>query len=115
MEEILSKAEELLKKRNERYKRTYKYFTYAFYIHISLFILALAVGKSQTSDLIILTWFALWIISGLAYIMFLGTLVSGANKSSILWVGGTIVFNYIGFFVSFVRMKPIAIEEGWTK
>ena len=47
------------------------------------------------------------------YLATLGALVAEARKSVITWVGGTIVFNWIGFIVSYVKIKSVAIENGW--
>ncbi len=115
MEAEFSKAELLSKKRTEKYIRTYKYFNYAFYVHLTCFIIVMAVDIKQVSGAMSGLWALTWIGSGLAYIMFLGTLVGGANKSVVQWVGGTIIFNYIGMFVSYYKMKNVALEQGWTK
>lgn len=111
----MSKAEELQKKKDDKYKRTYKYFNYAFYVHLACFILVMALDKNQFTGAMSAVWALVWIASGLAYLMFLGTLVGGANKSAITWVGGTILFNYIGMFVSYFKMKTVAIDQGWDK
>ena len=115
MEEQMSKAEELSKKKIDSTKRTFKYFNYAFYVHLACFILVFAVDKNTMTGPVSAVWALAWIASGLAYIMFLGSLASAANKSVIQWVGGTIIFNYIGMFVSYYKMKTVAIEQGWDK
>ena len=109
MEEQMSKAEELSKKKIDSTKRTFKY------VHLACFILVFAVDKNTMTGPVSAVWALAWIASGLAYIMFLGSLASAANKSVIQWVGGTIIFNYIGMFVSYYKMKTVAIEQGWDK
>jgi len=115
MNEPISKALALQTKKTEKCKRTYKYFNYAFYVHFVCFLLIFTFDKNKATDIFWGTWAVAWVVSGLAYIIFLGSLVGSANKSAIQWVGGTILFNYIGMIVSFFKMKTVAIEQGWTK
>ena|ERR1017187_5728364 len=98
----------------ERYKKTYRNFTIAFWFHLACFLFVIVMNKHM-DDAMAGLWLLAFAGSGLAYLIFLGTLAAGANKSVIQWVGGTMLFSYIGLFVSFYKMKTVAIEQGWDK
>ena len=106
----------------EKNKRRFKILTASMWITIIFWVsllLIFVVDKSETSDTVALLIIALWItqiVNSWVYIITLGILVKQINKSIILWVHGVIVFSFfgIGVFVSYIRMKTHAIQNGWT-
>jgi len=96
----------------DKYKNTFKRLSYAFWIQVGCFVLPLIADK-HLMDTILIGWTLVWIVAGFTYMASLGTLAAGANKSVIAWVGGTILTGPIGFIVSFVRMRVIAVQQGW--
>lgn len=96
----------------DKYKKKYKLLTYAFWTEIGCFFLPLIADKTLM-DNILIVWTLVWIASGFTYLYSLGSLASGANKNVFMWVGGTMITGPIGFIVSFVRMRLVAVQQGW--
>ena len=110
--------EELL----EKNKRRFKILTISMRITVAFWVILLlsfVADSEQFSDKV---WFlvtALWliqIINSWVYVITLGILVKQINKSIVLWILGVVVFSYfgIGVFVSYIRMKTYAIQNGWA-
>ena len=119
MMEIISKAEELSRAMLRNLKRKYRFFRYAFFTHALCWVaiissMVLESNKFLDVPAALVTAAILTMLgSALLYIILLGSLVAEANKSVVQWVGGTIIFNYIGFIVSFFKMRSLAQEKGW--
>ena len=96
----------------DKYKNSFKRLTFAFWANVVCFILPIIADK-HLMDSILIVWGLVWIGAGFTYLQSLGTLAAGANKSVLAWVGGTMLTGPIGYIVSFVRMKVIAVQQGW--
>jgi len=117
--EIISKAEELSRAMLRNLKRKYRFFRYAFFTHALCWVAIISFMVLESNKFLdvpaaLVTAAILTMLgSALLYIILLGSLVAEANKSVVQWVGGTIIFNYIGFIVSFFKMRSLAQEKSW--
>ena len=96
----------------DKYKKVYKRLRIAFWTEIACYLFPMIADKGLM-DNILIGLVLIWIAAHLTYLVSLGTLAAGANKSVIMWVGGTMITGPIGFVVSFIRMKSVAIRQGW--
>lgn len=96
----------------DKYKKAYKILNYVFYVNLACFGIALT-GIEMTGGQSAV-WTLVLIVTHLAYLYYLGVLIVGAKKSFIKWVGLTFIAGPLGTVVSYLFLKPVAIEQDWV-
>lgn len=96
----------------EKLKKTYKMLNYVFYVYLAcLGLVFTGVDLSEGQSAL---WVGVFVISKFAYLYLLGVLINGAKKNLIKWVGLTFISGPFGTVLSFLFLKPVAIEQGWN-
>lgn len=96
----------------EKYKKAYKALNYVFFIYMACLVIPFL--KIELSGSEATLWLSLLLVSQLAYLYFLGVLILGTNRNYVKWVGLTAVGFPFSIAVSYILLKPVAIEQGWN-
>ena len=96
----------------DKMQKSYKMLSYVFYLYsacLGFVFTGIDLSGGQAA-----LWGGLLIFSHFAYLYFLGVLILGAKKNFVKWVGLTFIAGPIGTVISYLLMKPVAIQQGWN-
>ena len=91
----------------------YKKLVYAFGINIFSWLSFLFVANTFDDNALASPILLILFVTHLAYLYFLGDVLSLTKKSPFMWVLGAMFFPIIGNIITFYRFKAYAITNGW--
>jgi hypothetical protein len=94
----------------------FKRLTYSFYTYWACFALLILLWNSpeEYSDRFAPLTLLFWAAISLTYLITLSSLVAESRKSVFLWILGVIAFPFFGHLISYINIKTVAIQNGWT-
>lgn len=93
-------------------KVRYMRLNYIFYVYLACLAVPF-LGVDLNGGLSAL-WILVFAVSHLAYLYLLGVLILRAKRSFWKWVGLTFISGPLGTIISYLFLKPVAIEQGWS-